>query len=190
YMTLLGADLVWVNRHFAGAAAGGYAGAVLLRRILSLLPGAAIVVMYPGVVRLVAAGRSPGRLIAATAAWISLPTLLLTLAYALSGRALLRLSFGPEYTAAAPLLGIFGLAMLGYGLASLWLNLFLATRPGPFVACLLAVAGLQLLLYARWHASLFQVAAVFTATGWLLALAGLGLYLLWLRPTLTAGQRP
>ncbi len=47
YMSLLNIDLIAVNRSFEPEVAGSYATAVLLRRVLTLVPGAIIVVMYP-----------------------------------------------------------------------------------------------------------------------------------------------
>jgi hypothetical protein len=74
-----------------------------------------------------------------------------------------------------------GIAMIGYGISAIWLNLFLATRPWPFVGLLLAAAGMQVALLIRQGDDLMRVTAVFTVTGWFLAIGGLALYLLWLR---------
>ncbi len=184
YMSLLNNDLIWVNRAFAPQAAGSYATAVLLRRVLALMPGAAIVIMYPRVVARVAQRRSPDRLLWQTAAVVSAFTLLLTALYFAFGPAIVRLVFGGGYAAAGPLLGWMGLAMLGYGLGSIWMNLYLATRPLPFVLLLAVTAVLQPLLLALRHDTLLQVTAAFALGGWALALGGILLYLFWLRPHL------
>jgi O-antigen/teichoic acid export membrane protein len=182
YMSLLNNDLLWVNRSFSSVLAGSYATAVLLRRVLILLPGAVVVIMYPRVVAKVAQGSLPDRLLFRTAAVITLSIGLLAGLYFAYGEALVDLAFGPGYAAAGPLLGWLGLGMLGYSLSSVWMNFYLATRPAPYVVLLAVVAGLQNVLLARYHASLAQVTAVFSGTGWLLVLGGLLLYLLWLRP--------
>lgn len=184
YMGLLNNDLIWVNRTFGSDTAGAYATAVLLRRILTLLPGAVIVIMYPRAVARVIRGEAPDRLLGYTALVITLPTLLVTGLYALFGRPIVHFTFGRAYEAAVPLLGWMGLAMVGYGLAAVWLNFYLATRPAPFAALLAATAVLQLLLLAAFHQSLAQVTAVFALTGWVLAVGGLVIYLGWLRPRL------
>lgn len=186
YMSLLNVDLVWVNRGFEPATSGSYATAVLLRRALALLPGAIIIIVYPRLVAVVAQGRLPDRLLALTALVIGLPTLALTLLYAVAGGWLIRLTFGPAYLAAGPWLAPMGLAMIGYGLTSVWLNLYLATRPGPFVTVLVATALLQFWLLEQFQASVGQVLWVFAVGGWLPAGLGLLLYLGWLRPRLKA----
>jgi hypothetical protein len=77
-----------------------------------------------------------------------------------------------------------GVAMVGYGVVGIWLNLFLATRPLPFVLWLALVAGVQSLLLAQGMATLNDVVLIFGVGGWVLAGGGLLLYGFWLRPIL------
>lgn len=186
YMLLLTVDLVWVNRLYADEPAATYATLVVLRRILAVLPGVVLVILFPRVVSRVKAGISPDRLLVKSALVIGGAGGLLTAAYFLLAAPIVRLAAGGAYPQAAPLLGWTGLAMLGFSLAAIWLNLFLATRPWPFV--ILLVAGLigQIAALSLWSGSLAQVTAIFLVTGWLLAAGGLAIYLLWLRPALAA----
>lgn len=184
YMALLSLDLVWVNRLLPPEDAALYATAVLLRRILLLLPGAVIVIMFPRAVARVAEGRSPDTLLWQTAVVVSLPTLLLTAVLALFGAPLIGWTLGPAYVAAAPLLGWMGMAMLGVGVTVIWLNFYLATRPLPFVGLLGGTAVLQLILLQTVPLDLLTVTAIFGLGGWLPAVGGGLLYWFWLRPTL------
>lgn len=184
YMSLFSLDLIWVNAHFGAAEAGAYATAVVLRRVLSVLPGAAVVVFYPRVVQQVAQGKLPDGLVAKTAVFITIPTLALTFLYFAFGSPLLRLAFGGSSGLAAPLLGWLAAAMLGYGIGSIWLNLFLATRPWPFVGLLLGSLAVQAVALRLGPLTLGWVTAVFLFTGLLLAAGGAILYLFWLRPRL------
>ena len=184
YMSLLNSDLIWVNRSFAPEEAAGYATAVLLRRILALLPGAVIVAMYPRAVRQITRKRLPDKLLALTVSVILGTGAALVIAYFGFGRMILTLTFGERYGWVAGILGWVGLAMCGYTLASIWLNFYLAVRPAPFVAMLVAAAVLQGVALSRYHGSLMQVVAIFAFFGWALFLGGALLYLLWLRPRL------
>ncbi|MBK8901516.1 MAG: hypothetical protein IPM53_10060 [Anaerolineaceae bacterium] len=184
YMALLSLDLVWVNRLLPAADAALYATAVLLRRILLLLPGAVIVIMFPRAVARVAAKQSPDRLLWQTAVVVSLPTVVLTAVLALFGAPLIGWTLGPAYVAAAPLLGGMGTAMLGMGLTVIWLNFYLATRPLPFVILLAGTAVLQLILLQTVPLDLPVVTAIFGLGGWLPAIGGGLLYWFWLRSTL------
>ena len=185
YMSLLNNDLIWVNRLFSADVAANYATAVVLRRVLSLLPGVIIVIMYPRAVAKVTQGKLPDKLLGKTAVVVFAPTLLLALAYALFGADIVRWTFGSTYANSAPLLGWMGLAMLGYGLTAIWLNFYLATRPGPFVALLAITAVTQATLLSRYHTNLNQIIITFVLSGWFLAITGLLVYLFWLRPILS-----
>lgn len=186
YMSLQNIDLIWVNRTFSAEQAGSYASAVVLRRILAVLPLAVTVILYPRIAAKVEQGGLPDALLGRAAALILLPTFSLALIYALFGNWIVALVFGAGYADAGPLLGWFGLAMVGFGLATLWLNLFLATRPWLFVALLAGLAcGQLLLLIILQPTSLTQTAMLFAAGGWGCALGGGGLYIGWLRPKLS-----
>ena len=188
YMSLLNSDLLWINRAFSPALAGNYAAAVFLRRVLLLLPGAVIVVMYPRAVKQFTENRLPDRLLINSAAAIFALLSSLTALYFLFGSAIVRLVFGPGYESAGPVLGWMGLGVIGYSLTALWMNFYLATRPLPFVLLLGLSAVAQHLLLASFHASPTQVVAIFVIGGWFLALAGLLLYLGWFRRTVRAAS--
>ena len=190
YMALINLDLVWVNRLFPGDVAAGYATAVLLRRALTLLPGAVIVVVYPRVAALAARGALPDGILIKAFLAIALPSLAISALYFALPEPIIELSFGPAYLSAAPLLGWLGLAMTGYAVAALWMNVFLATRPAPFAGLLLITAAIQSALYAWQGNTLAQIMGLFAASGWFLAIAGLILYVAWLRPTIAGAHEP
>ncbi len=183
YMSLQTSDLLWVNHLFTPAAAGQYASAVLLRRIVLLLPSAVLVWLYPQIVAQVQNGQTPDKLLAKAVGWVTAPALLLTLVYFVWGEWISQLTFAGAYALNGRLLGWMGVAMVGYGVVSVWLNLFLATRPWPFVGLLVGTAVLQLVLLTIQN-SLLSVTAVFAITGWMVVLGGLLLYLFWLRPSI------
>ena len=136
YMILLNLDVIWANRVFPPAAAGGYAAAVVLRRIVILLPSAIVIVMYPRIVKLIGNQRAPDWLILQTAGSILLPTLLLTATYFAFGDHIISMMMGAGYESAGQLMGWMGLAMMGFGLTAMWLNVYLAIRPRPLCSCL------------------------------------------------------
>jgi len=188
FTSLQSLDLIWANRNFTAAIAGNYAALVVLRRVLAVLPGAAVVIFFPRVVAAVAQGRLPDRLLLGTAAVVAAATTALTFLYFAFGPLIIQIMFGSRFPGAAPLLGWMGVAMIGYGLAAIWLNLYLATRPVYFVVILVAVVALQLTSLSLYHAAAAQIVAAFAASGWLVAIAGLLLYLAWLRPWLKQRQ--
>ncbi|HEX6033312.1 MAG TPA: hypothetical protein VFY83_02715, partial [Anaerolineales bacterium] len=182
YMTLTSLDLIWVNRNLPGEMAGAYAGLVLMRRIVALLPGVAVTVMFPRVVRALAAGKQPTRILVQTAAIILSVSGTLSILYFMFSNPLIRLIFGAEYQAAAPLLGWMGLAMIGVSLSAVWLNYYLAEKPRAFVILLGIAVAFEWILLNLSALSMRSAVIAFGGTGWLLSLAGLLLYLYKIRP--------
>lgn len=183
FMGLTSLDVVWVNRTMAADVAGAYARALVLRRIVSFVPLVTGVVLLP---RVAAAGPRVGRVIALAVGLALLSGAALTALYAFFGGAIDRLAFGAQAAVPASWLVGMALAMTGYGLVTIWVNVFIATRPLPFTCILGAIAVAQLALYLALGRTPEAVIAILAGTGWAAALAGAGLYCFWLRPR--AGQ--
>jgi O-antigen/teichoic acid export membrane protein len=178
YMSIMSLDLVWVNRNLPGDLAGAYAGLVLMRRIVALLPAVAVTVMFPRAVKALTEGRSSTGILIQTGVIVLAASGALSLVYFLFSRPLILGIFGRDYVAAAPLLGWMGMAMVGVSLSSIWLNYFLAESPRRFVFLLVAGVVFEWSLLNILPASLQSAILAFGATGWLCSLAGLVLYLI------------
>ena len=176
YMSLTSLDLVWVNREMSGDSAGAYASLVLMRRVVALLPGVAVTVMFPRIARLLAEGKPTHRLLIQTAVIILTASGALTMLYVLFASPLITTIFGNAYQPASSLLGWMGLAMIGVTLSSIWLNYYLAEKPRNFVILLLAAVALEWFLLNSLPIALDSAVLAFGATGWALALGGLLLY--------------
>lgn len=177
YMSLTSLDLVWVNQNLPGEVAGAYAGLVLMRRIVALLPGVAITVMFPRVVKILAKGEFPNRVLAQTAAIIIIAGGLLSFLYFLFNDQLITNIFGESYQAAIPLLGWMAVGTIGVSLSSIWLNYYLAEKPRNFVILLGIAIALEWILLNVFPLSLGSAVLAFGTTGWLLSFAGLMLYI-------------
>jgi O-antigen/teichoic acid export membrane protein len=178
YMSLTSLDLVWVNRNLGGEAAGAYASLVLMRRIIALLPGVAVTIMFPRAARILAEGKRPDRLLFQTVVIVLLASGALAVLYFIFSNQLINIIFGSAYQAAVPLLGWMGVAMIGVSLSSIWLNYYLAEKPRLFVILLIAAVLLEGLLLYMLPVSLKNAILAFGAVGWMLSLGGLLLYLL------------
>lgn len=176
YMSLTSIDLIWIHRTLDGDSAGAYASLALMRRILALLPGVAVTVMFPRIVQILAQGRNPNHLLGRTALLILAAGGALTILYFLLANPLLSILFGNQYQAAASLLGPMGIAMTGVSLSSIWLNYYLAERPRNFVILLIAAVALEWILLYSLPASLSNATLAFGLTGWSLTFEGLILY--------------
>ena len=177
YMSLTSLDLVWVNQNLNGELAGAYASLVLLRRIIALLPGVAVTVMFPRIAKTLAEDRLPDRLLVQTAGIILVAGSALSFLYFIFGDQLIAIIFGKAYQAASPLLGWMGIAMIGVSLSSVWMNYYLAEKPRNFVILLGIAVVLEWLLLNLFPPSMQSAVLAFGTTGWLLTLGGLSLYL-------------
>ncbi len=184
FMSLTSLDLIWVNRTLTGELAGAYASLILLRRIVALLPGVAVVMMFPRIAKILAEKSLPDLLLIRTAAIILAADGVLTLLYFIFSKQLIQVIFGEAYRAASPLLGWMGFAMIGVSLSSLWMNFYLAHKPRDFVILLGCAVALEWLLLYLFPASMPNAVLAFGVTGWLLTLSGLFLYLFKTRPGL------
>lgn len=188
FMSLTSLDLVWANRILPPDVAGAYASLVLLRRVIALLPGVAVLVMFPRIAATLAQHRLPDRLLITTAGIIIVASGVLSAVYFLFGRLLISAILGAAYQSASPLLGWMGVAMIGVSLSSIWLNYYLAHKPLFFVILLCAAVAFEWFLLSASSASMLGAVRAFGATGWLLSLAGLLLYVFKDRPALVAGR--
>jgi len=176
YMSLTSLDLVWVNRNLDGDSAGAYASLILMRRIIALLPGVAVTVMFPRIAKILAQGQRADRLLIQTASIILTASGALTIFYFIFSNQLITIIFGNAYQTASSLLGWMGIAMIGVSLSSIWLNYYLAERPRNFVILLGIAVALEWILLTLFQPSMQNAVLAFGATGWLLAIGGLILY--------------
>jgi O-antigen/teichoic acid export membrane protein len=188
FMSLTSLDLIWVNRFLPVDLAGAYASMVLLRRVIALLPGVAVIVMFPRIAATLAQGLLPDRLLMGTAGIILGASGVLTLIYFVFGKQLILYIFGSAYLPASSLLGWMGFAMMGISLSSIWLNYYLAEKPVIFVIFLCMAVALEWVLLTVSSASMQNAIRSLSYTGWLLTIAGLLLYLFKSRPALVAAR--
>ena len=176
FMSLTSLDLVWVNRNLSGDSAGAYASLVLMRRIIALLPGVAVTVMFPRIARRLAKQQTTHQLLIQTAVIILIGSGALTVLYFIFADELVTIIFGNAYQLASSLLGWMGIAMMGVSLSSIWLNYYLAEKPRNFVILLIGAVVLEWFLLNMLPISMSNAILAFGVTGWLLALVGLILY--------------
>jgi O-antigen/teichoic acid export membrane protein len=155
-----------------------------MRRVIALLPGVAVVVMFPRIARALAQGRLPDRLLINTTSIIIAASGALTLIYFFFGHQLILNIFGEEYLSASSLLGWMGVALMGSSLSSIWLNYYLADRPLNYVFLLCISVALEWFLLTNLSPSLENAVLAFGITGWILTISGLVLYLWKFRPAL------
>jgi len=164
FAILTNMDLIVVKHFFSPARAGQYAAAATLGKIIFFFPLAVARVFFPKSSRRHALDQDTTNLVRLSLLAVAVPSGLLTLAYFLWPSLILRLVLGDQYAVTGPLIGVLGVAMTLYGLINIWLNYYLSVNQMSFLYMVSAGVLLQLVLLARFHSSLLQVATVLVVT--------------------------
>lgn len=171
--SLANADVVLVKKFFDPAAAGYYAFAALVGRVVLFASSSASLIMFPLVSERAAGGRRYKHLL-----WgVFLATAFISLGISGFYFALPELSlwlfsgFSRSYSSASGYLGLLGLYYFFYSLINVLVNYYLSLRKTVVTGLLTGVGALtQILLINRFHDNFFEVIGASLASGALLLL--------------------
>ncbi|WP_255197777.1 oligosaccharide flippase family protein [Halorarius litoreus] len=169
------ADVVLVTHFFPAADAGYYTAASVLGKVLVFLPMGISTALFPKVTadHAAAATDQLDDLFDRALAYAALVGVVGATVYWFAAEPVLRVVFGADYLAAAPLVRWYGLAVLAVVLAVIVLNFQLARDRMGFVYLFAAGSVLELALIWVFHASMVQVVQLVLAANAVLFLAGL-----------------
>ena len=167
---LFNIDLVLVKHFFSPEDAGNYAAVAILGRSIFYLPGAIILAMFPMVSESHTLNKDThGLLNKALLFTLLLSGVGLVLFFVFPSQ-LMGLLMGKKFIATAPLLRIFGLAMLPFALLNILINFNLAKHSTKFVYTLVFGCLLEVFLMYLYHNTLMQVLCIMGGSGTLLFL--------------------
>lgn len=175
YTSLTNSDVTLAKHYLPPAAAGDYAVAAMISRIILFLPAAVSIVLFPKVAHATAKGEDTRPLLRQ----------MLGVTAGLSGVAAIvcvgwpafitRVVTGAAHATSAQLVPWLAVAMVGLALANIVLTYVLAAGHLRHVAAFFVCAGLQVLGLWAWHATPWQIALVDTVIALLIAAYGLAL---------------
>jgi O-antigen/teichoic acid export membrane protein len=164
-------DIVVANMALDGHDAGIYGSASLIARVILYLSTAVVTVLLPKVSERAAQQRETSTILSASLLVTAVFSGLVTIVYAALSGPIVSLTVGSEYERAAPLLWIFALAMSGYSLLNVLLFDDLGRGRTTMVKLLVAGAALQLVGFALFHGSVWQLVIVSASTAGILLVA-------------------
>lgn len=171
-------DLLVAKIVLPSSEAGEYGSASLVGRLLLYVPATVATVLLPKVSSRAATARATGDILRASILVTVAISLAATLGLFLVPGLVLDASFGSDFADAAPLLGLFGIAMTLFAVLNILLIHDLGHHSSRVAGLLLCGAGAQLVGYAVFHDNGRQLLYVSIATGAVLlgacALAGRG----------------
>ena len=175
YTSLTNSDVALAKHYLAPAAAGDYAVASMIARIILFLPAAVAIVLFPKVAHATAKGEDTRPLLRqmlGVTAGLSGAAAILCLVWSSE---ITRLITGASREASALLVPWLAVAMVGLALANIVLTYLLAAGHLRHVAAFFVCAVLQVLGIRAWHATPWQIAMVETVIAGMIAVYGLAL---------------
>ena len=174
---LLNIDLVLVKHFFNPEEAGNYAAVAILGRSIFYLPGAIILAMFPMVSESHTLNKDTHGLLNKALLFTLLLSGVGLILFSIFPSQLMGLLMGKKFIAAAPLLRIFGFAMLPFALLNIVINFNLAKHSTKFVYTLVLGCLLEVFLLYIFHNLLVHVIYIMAGCGALLFLLNLFLIL-------------
>lgn len=153
-------DILLVKNLFPAKEAGLYASLALLGKIVFFASSSINLVMFPLVSGKRAKGENYRKVYLTSFLLVFLVSFFLVLVYFSFPGAMVKLLFGSQYLAIAPLMGLFAVFMAFYSLVSLTVNFFLAVARTVMIVLPLIGAVLQIVLIFFFHTSLRQVVLI------------------------------
>jgi len=157
FTSLFTNDIILVKHFFPAYEAGLYASLAVLGKIIFFATGAIPNVMFPMIVHRRSQGKKIKHLLLASLALLSIIAAVAVLVYWLFPKLMVRLLFGSDYLAIAPLLVWMAIFMSLYSLSYLLTSFSLSIEKTKVVFFGVAAALLQVALIALFHQQLLQV---------------------------------
>ncbi len=165
FVVLTQIDLILVRHYFPPIEVGIYASAAVLGRAVMYLPASLVLALFPMVAEAHAKDQSSKHLLVKALAYTIFLAGTGTILYILFPSLIINLLFSRKYIAAAPILGLYGLAMVPMGLLFVLINYQLARSHVRFISYLLLITFLQVLLIVFIHQTLTQILWIIFACG-------------------------
>ena len=150
-------DVMIVKHYFPPGEAGQYAAASVLAKIILFFPGAITAVIFPKAVERFALQQDSSRIVRQAAAAVVGLCGVLVVGYFLFPGLLIRLLFGPGYTTAIHLIGLFGATMALYALVTLQMTYYLSIHKARYIALLVISTIFLAITLMLFHNSLLEV---------------------------------
>ncbi|MCK5380274.1 MAG: oligosaccharide flippase family protein, partial [Candidatus Latescibacteria bacterium] len=175
FMALTNMDMVLVRHYFSPEEAGMYAAAGVLGRVVLYAPGAIVLALFPMMARAHALNGNAFHLLDRGMLYAGGIAGAGAIGYALFPELFLRLLFGGKYADAAPLLRLFGVAMVPLSLMAVLMHFNLAQRRIRFLYSMVAACLLEVGLIGVYHANLHTIIWILLGVGGALCGANFGM---------------
>jgi O-antigen/teichoic acid export membrane protein len=157
FTVLTNIDTFLARHYLSDVDASLYSSASMLGKIILFLPGAISAVMFPRISQAHAKGEGTYAIMRKSIIWTFAISSSVALVYLLIPDIVIDLLYGPTFVAAAPSLAVLGIAMVLFGLATLFMNFGLATDSNALITILAVFTIIEIVLIAIWNSTPLEI---------------------------------
>lgn len=157
----LNMDIFLVKHYFSSNDAGLYAAVSVISKIILYVGSPIISVMFPMISEHRAKGEKHYKVFLFSLVLTLLLSLLVLGVYTIAPGTVIKILYGPKYTALYSLLPEIGLAFLFYSLVNLMSNYYMAIKDFTYVWFYAITIILQIVAVSIWHSDLLVFARIF-----------------------------
>jgi O-antigen/teichoic acid export membrane protein len=134
-----------------------YSAASMISKVILFLPGAIGAVMFPRISEAHAKGNDTYPIMRKSIIWTLVISGLVAVVFLAIPDSVIGILYTSDYQGAGPSLSILGVAMVLFGLATLFMNFGLATDSNAFITILAFFTVLEIALIAIWNATPLEI---------------------------------
>lgn len=164
-MTLTNSDMILIKHYFPAEDAGLYAAVAVLGRTILYIPTAIILALFPMVTELHTLNRDVFKLLRKALLYTLMLSGVGVGAFLIAPQFLITFLFSQKFAPVAPLLRLYGVAMLSYSLLNVLMIFNLARRSAIFIYSFIAAAVVQISLICTFHKTLQEVLYIIIVSG-------------------------
>ena len=150
-------DVIIAKHFFSANTAGLYTAATVLGKIILFIPGAVVAAMFPMVSKMYAEKRDTSHLLNISLLYTGLISGAMAAGYWFFPSLVMKIPFGLEYVEVAPVVQLYGMAMLFFSLTVVFMRYSLAIRDVKYVYLFAFFTLLEIGLLTVFHASMMEM---------------------------------
>jgi O-antigen/teichoic acid export membrane protein len=156
-------DVIIAKHFFAAHTAGLYTAASVLGKIILFIPGAIVIAMFPKVSKMYAEKKDTSHLLNLSLLYTGLVSGVMAVGYWFFPTLVVKIPYGPAYVEVAPVVQLYGVAMLFFSLTVVLMRYNLAIHDLKYVYLFAFFTFLEIGLLTVFHASMMEMARILLA---------------------------
>jgi O-antigen/teichoic acid export membrane protein len=167
-------DVIIAKHFFTAQTAGLYTAATVLGKIILFIPGAIVVAMFPKVSKMYTEKRDTIRLLNKSLLYTGVLSGIMAAGYWFFPVLVVKIPYGPAYVEVAPVVQLYGVAMMFFSLTVVLMRYNLAIHDLKYVYLFAFFTFLEIGLLAVFHGSMVEMARILLIINMVLFISSYG----------------